>query len=83
MGNSIRWIGNSFPRIKQFVLSDCNSQSLRTDCLIRWNEDELLNSGERIANRENELSYSRERINNPLERILNPMERITQFDITI
>ena len=50
---------------------------------IAIRENELLNSGQRIANLENELSYSRERINNPLERILNPMERIAQFDITI
>ena len=43
----------------------------------------MLKSRERIAVRENELSNSKERINNLWERILNPRERIAQFDIAI
>ena len=42
-----------------------------------------LKSREKIAIRENELSNSREGINNSWELILNSRERIAQFDITI
>ena len=38
---------------------------------------------EQIEIRENGLSNSRERINNPWEQILNPRERIAQLDIAI
>ena len=103
ISNSFPLSGNSFPRVRQYVLSNCNSfprigqldlsdynsfppirQSVRSNCnsfpgigqlmdqfdrtdgliqgndlLIRWNE--LSNSRERVAIRENGLFCSRER----------------------
>ena len=69
---------NSFPRSRQFVLSDCNSSFPR---FTRYNTRErierisirdnwLSNSRERIAIRENRLSNSRERITKPWNELL-------------
>ena len=55
---------NSFPRIRQSVLSDCNSSFPR---FTQYNTRERI---ERIAIRENRLSNSRERITKPWNELL-------------
>ena len=83
---SLEWNG-LFKSRQQIAIRELHFEI--TDSLIWWNEMQsertnCLNRGrERIAVRENELSYSRERNNNPWERILNQREQIVQFDITI
>ena len=75
----------SFPRFKQFVLSDCISftrirqsvLSVLSDC------NSCQNRGNELPVRENGLSNSREGITNPWNELRITEEKIAQFDIKI
>ena len=62
--NSFPRIGNSFPRIRQMNQFEGTIYNIREIGLFKLRE--------RIAIRENGLSYSRNRITNPWERLTNP-----------
>ena len=80
MCNPFSWIiSNSFPWIRQSVLTDCKSfpqiGQLFSRVASRSLEWHIV-----YTIRENELSNSRERITNAWERITNPWKQIAQFN---